>query len=41
MLQAMNFTAISVEIGIAVLMAVVLVTDLVLKRTRRAAPWSG
>ena len=32
MLQAMNFAAISVEIGIAVLMAVVLITDLVLPK---------
>ena len=38
MLQAMNFTAISVEIGIAALMAVVLVTDLVLKKDAPRCP---
>ena len=38
MLEAMNFTAISVEIGIAALMAVVLVTDLVLKKDAPRCP---
>ena len=38
MLQAMNFSAISVEIGIAALMAVVLVTDLVLKKDAPRCP---
>ena len=38
MLQAMNFAAISVEIGIAALMAVVLITDLVLKKDAPRCP---